>query len=260
MIQFTYTNKVAIITGSAIGIGFEIAKQLVKAGASIVINDVDEKALENAINELENMGANCTSVKGNSGDFDVIQSIVEKAVSEFGRLDFVIANSGITTFGDFINYKLEEFQTLTSVNLQGSFFLAQEASKQFIKQKSSGRIIFMSSVTGHQAHPKLAAYGMTKAALEMLAKSLSIELAEHKITVNAIAPGATLTERTQSDENYKATWEELTPTGKVSTTKDIANAALFLLSDTSSQITGQTVVVDGGWASVSPPPKIDDIK
>ena len=255
MIQFSYTNKVAIITGSAIGIGFEIASQLVKAGASVVINDIDGKALEKAINKLKNMGAKCTSVKGNSGDLDVIQSIVEKAVSEFGRLDFVIANSGITTFGDFIHYKLEEFETLTSVNLQGSFFLAQEASKQFIKQKSSGRIIFISSVTGHQAHPKLAAYGMTKAALEMLAKSLSIELAEHKITVNAIAPGATLTERTQSDENYKATWEELTPTGKVSTTKDIANAALFLLSDTSSQITGQTVVVDGGWTSVSPPPK-----
>ena len=259
MIHFYYTNKVAIITGSAIGIGFEIATQLAKSGASIVINDIDGKALENAVNELENMGANCTAVEGNSGDFDVIQRIVEKAVSEFGRLDFVIANSGITTFGDFLNYTREEFQTLTRVNLQGSFFLAQEAAKQFIKQKSGGRIIFMSSVTGLQAHPKLAAYGMTKAALQMLAKSLSIELAEHKITVNAIAPGATLTERTQSDENYQATWDELTPTGKVSTTKDIANAALFLLSDTSSQLTGQTVVVDGGWSSVSPPPIIDDI-
>lgn len=113
----------------------------------------------------------------------------------------------------------------------------------------------MSSVTGHQAHPKLAAYGMTKAALEMLAKSLSIELAEHKITVNAIAPGATLTERTQSDENYKPNWEEITPTKVVSTTRDIANATLFLLSDTSSQITGQTIIVDGGWTSVSPPPE-----
>ena len=111
MIQFSYTNKVAIITGSAIGIGFEIAKQLVKAGASVVINDIDGKALEKAINKLKDMGAKCTSVKGNSGDLNVIQSIVEKSVSEFGRLDFVIANSGITTFGDFIHYKLEEFQT-----------------------------------------------------------------------------------------------------------------------------------------------------
>ena len=103
MIRFSYTNKVAIITGSAIGIGFEIAKQLAKSGSSIVINDVDGKALENAMSKLKNMGAKFTYVKGNSGDLDVIQRIVNKAVSDFGRLDFVIANSGITTFGDFIN-------------------------------------------------------------------------------------------------------------------------------------------------------------
>lgn len=255
MINFIYTNKVAIITGSAIGIGFEIAKQLSNAGASVIINDIDADTLKKAVATIQDLGGTCTAVQGNSGDFSVIQSMVEKAVSKYGRLDFVIANSGITTFGDFIDYKLEDFQTLTSINLQGSFFLAQAATKQFIKQKSSGRIIFMSSVTGHQAHPKLAAYGMTKAALEMLAKSLSVELAEHKITVNAIAPGATLTERTQSDDNYKASWEEITPTGIVSSTKDIANAVLFLLSDSSSQITGQTIIVDGGWTSVSPPPE-----
>lgn len=255
MINFSYVNKVAIITGAAIGIGFEIAKQLSNAGASVIINDIDGDALNEAVKKIKNLDGKCESVQGSSGDFGVIQKLVEKAVSEFGRLDFVIANSGITTFGDFVDYKLEDFKTLTSINLQGSFFLAQAAAKQFIKQKSSGRIIFMSSVTGHQAHPKLAAYGMTKAALEMLAKSLSIELAAHKITVNAIAPGATLTERTQSDENYKATWEALTPTNVVSTTRDISNAALFLLSDSSSQVTGQTIIVDGGWTSVSPPPK-----
>tara|TARA_R110002049_G_scaffold308910_1_gene514821 strand:- start:11517 stop:12290 length:774 start_codon:yes stop_codon:yes gene_type:complete len=255
MIQFIYKEKVAIVTGAAIGIGFEIAKQLSKAGASVIINDIDGIALEKAVASIKKLGGDCAAMQGSSGNFEVIQDMVEKAVSEFGRLDFVIANSGITTFGSFIDYRLEDFQTLMDINLQGSFFLAQAATKQFIKQKSSGRIIFMSSVTGHQAHPKLAAYGMTKAALEMLAKSLSIELANHKITVNAIAPGATLTERTQSDKNYKATWEELTPTHVVSTTKDIANAALFLLSDSSSQITGQTIIVDGGWTSVSPPPK-----
>lgn len=257
MIQFLYTNKVAIITGAAIGIGFEIAKQLTQAGAAVIINDIDGKALDKAVTNLKNSGGKCIGVEGSSSDLNVIQDMVEKAVSNFGQLDFVIANSGITTFGDFIDYKLEDFQTLTSVNLQGSFFLTQAASKQFIKQKSSGRIIFMSSVTGHQAHPKLAAYGMTKAALEMLAKSLSIELAKHKITVNAIAPGATLTERTESDKNYKETWESLTPTNAVSTTKDISNAVLFLLSETSSQITGQTIIVDGGWTSVSPPPGDD---
>ena len=141
------------------------------------------------------------------------------------------------------------------VNIQGSFFLANASAKQMLKQESAGRIIFMSSVTGHQAHPNLAAYGMTKAALEMLAKNLSIELAPHKITVNAVAPGATITERTLDlDPKYKQEWERITPTGVVCTTQDIANTTLFLLSDSSSQITGQTIVVDGGWTSVSPPP------
>jgi len=254
MIQFSFDGKVAIVTGAAIGIGFEIVKQLCSSGASVIINDIDPEALERAIAIIRGQGGKCSSVIGNSGDLATIKKMVRKAESEFGRLDFVVANSGITTFGDFIEYKPEDFQTLTSINLQGSFFLAQTATKQFIKQKTGGRVIFMSSVTGHQAHPKLAAYGMTKAALEMLAKSLSVELAKYKITVNAVAPGATLTERTQSDESYKATWEAITPTGIVSTTKDISNTILFLLSESSSQITGQTLIVDGGWTSVSPPP------
>ena len=254
MIQYSFDGKVALVTGAAIGIGFEIVKQLCTSGASVVLNDIDSKALENATSIIRAQGGKCTSVLGNSGDLDTIQKMVQKAISAYGQLDFVIANSGVTTFGTFIDYKPEDFQTLTSVNLQGSFFLAQAATKQFIKQKTGGRVIFMSSVTGHQAHPKLAAYGMTKAALEMLAKSLSVELAPYKITVNAVAPGATLTERTQSDEDYQATWEDITPTGVVSTTKDISNTILFLLADSSSQITGQTIIVDGGWTSVSPPP------
>jgi len=255
MISYSFNGKVAIVTGAAIGIGFEIAKQLSDSGASVVLNDIDAEALEKALTTIKNLGAKCIGVQGNSGDLDIIKQLISTAENEYGQLDFVIANAGITTFGDFVDYKLEDFQALTSINLQGSFFLAQAATKQFIEQKTGGRVIFMSSVTGHQAHPKLAAYGMTKAALEMLAKSLSVELAKYKITVNAIAPGATLTERTQSDESYRTTWEEITPTGVVSTTKDISNTVLFLLSDSSSQITGQTIIVDGGWTSVSPPPK-----
>ena len=255
MITYSFTGKVAIITGAAIGIGFEIAKQLSSSGASVVLNDIDGQALEKALATIKNLGGKSIGVQGNSGDMNIIEQLISTAEKEYGQLDFVIANAGITTFGDFVDYKVEDFQALTAVNLQGSFFLVQAATKQFIKQKTRGRVIFMSSVTGHQAHPKLAAYGMTKAALEMLAKSLSVELAKYRITVNAVAPGATLTERTQSDESYRATWEEITPTGVVSRTTDISNTVLFLLSESSSQITGQTIIVDGGWTSVSPPPE-----
>jgi len=112
----------------------------------------------------------------------------------------------------------------------------------------------MSSVTAHQAHKDLAAYGMTKAALEMLAKTLVIELSPFAISINAIAPGATKTERTSEDAHYEKTWSRITPAGRPATVEDIANAALFMLSPASRHITGQSLIIDGGWTSVSPPP------
>ena len=112
----------------------------------------------------------------------------------------------------------------------------------------------MSSVTGHQAHKDLAAYGMTKAALEMLAKTLVVELSPHKININAVAPGATKTERTTEDKDYEKIWSKITPMGRPAEVSDIAQAALFLVSGSARHITGQSLVVDGGWTSVSPSP------
>jgi len=117
-----------------------------------------------------------------------------------------------------------------------------------------GALLLMSSVTGHQAHKNLAAYGMSKAALEMLAKNLVIELSQFQININTIAPGATLTERTVNDAGYEKTWSGLTPIGRPASTLDIANAALFLVSARARHITGQSLVVDGGWTSISPSP------
>jgi NAD(P)-dependent dehydrogenase (short-subunit alcohol dehydrogenase family) len=114
--------------------------------------------------------------------------------------------------------------------------------------------LLMSSVTGHQAHKNLAAYGVTKAAIEMLAKTLVIELSPFNININAIAPGATVTERTTEDKDYMNTWSRITPIGKPATVEDIANAALFLVSPSSKHITGQSLIIDGGWTSVSPSP------
>ncbi len=112
----------------------------------------------------------------------------------------------------------------------------------------------MSSVTGHQAHKNLAAYGMTKAALEMLAKNLVAEVSEYGININAIAPGATITERTNNDPHYKDTWSHITPMGRPAYPSDIANAALFLVSGKAKHITGQTLIIDGGWTCMSPSP------
>lgn len=249
-------NKVAIITGAGIGIGFEIARQLADKKVNIILNDMDGEVANLAIKKIKKTGGKAVPVIGDASDLSIIQKMIDTAITTFGRLDFAIANAGITTFGGFLDYPVERFQQLVKVNLQGTFFLAQQAAKQMIKQQSGGRILFMSSVTGHTYHPDLTTYGMSKAAIIFLAKTLGVELAKHQITVNAISPGATLTERTEELENgkYKKEWENTTPNGKCATTQDIAHTALFLLAEQSSHITSQTIVVDGGWTAMSPPP------
>lgn len=250
----SFTNKTAIVTGAGQGIGFEICRQLVAEGANVILNDIDPSLTSNAVAQLTNDKNVCIGVDGDSGNMTCIQQMVDTAIAAFGSLDIVIANAGITLFGDFFTYTPEAFYKVLQVNLGGTFFLAQAAAKQMRQQPAGGALLFMSSVTGHQAHKQLAAYGMTKAALEMLAKNLVIELSQYKINVNAIAPGATLTERTLEDKEYQKIWSGLTPMGRPATTADIAATALFMVSDKAKHITGQSIVVDGGWTCVSPSP------
>ena len=186
----SFDSKVAIVSGGAIGIGFEIASQLVERGAAVVLNDLDTSALQIA---TEKLGDRCVGLAGDSSDIGVIDAMVNKAVNEFGSVDLAVCNTGITTFGSFHDYDPDDFDLLCRVNLKGTFFLVQRASRQMMKQKSPGRIVLMSSVTGHLYHEDLHAYGITKAGIGFMAKSLGVELAPHGITVNAISPCATLT-------------------------------------------------------------------
>jgi glucose 1-dehydrogenase len=247
-----FKDKSVIITGAGQGIGLEIARRLVSEGAQVILNDLDESVCAAA---AATVGAQAIAVPGNSASAETIDEMIATAVKEFGKLDIAIANAGITHFGDFFSYTREAFNRVMEVNLAGSFFLAQAAAQQIRGQGGGGSILFTSSVTGTQAHKNLAAYGMSKAALQMLARNLVIELSPYRINVNAVAPGATVTERTLSTEpDYETIWSGLTPMQRPAYVSDIANAALFLVSDSSRHITGQTIIVDGGWTCISPSP------
>ncbi|NIJ51524.1 SDR family NAD(P)-dependent oxidoreductase [Dyadobacter arcticus] len=256
----TFDGQVAIITGAGQGIGFEIAKQLAAQGAGVILNDADETLATDAARTIRDNGGECVAFAGDASKSDIIEGIVEEAVKCFGKITISVANAGITLFGEFFEYPVESLQKVLEVNLMGSFLLTQAAARQMRKQKTGGRILLMSSVVGHQAHQFLAAYAMTKAGLEMLAKNLVLELSPHGITINTVAPGATLTERTLAeDPTYPKIWSAITPMGRPAICEDIANAALFLLSPHSGHITGQSLVVDGGWTSVSPLPDLSNL-
>jgi len=242
-----FAGRAAVVTGAGQGIGREIARQLALEGASVLLNDQEEWLAEEAARAMRAEGGVVVAAGGDVADPRVTPGLVEKAVAAFGRLDAAVANAGITMHCDFLDYRPGDFDRLLSVNLRGSFFLAQAAARRFREQGGPGRILFLSSVTGHMAIRQMAAYGMTKSALEALARNLSLELAPLGITVNAVAPGATATPRTLSDEGWEEAWGKATPDGRVATAADVAAAALFLLSDAAIHVTGQSLVVDGGW-------------
>jgi len=240
-----FSNQVAVVSGAGEGIGYEIARQLALNGAEVLLNDLDEAKARRAATTIAGEGGRCVGVGGDVGDVATVRDLVDQAVETFGHVDIAVANAGITLWTSFLDFEPENFFRILSVNLGGSFFLAQAAARQMRVQGSGGRILFISSVSAHQAIEYLSAYGMTKAALEMLARQLVVELSPFNITVNAIAPGATVTPRNIADEpNFEAVWERVTPTGRPAFTGDAAHAALFFLSPASSPVPSLDFVED----------------
>ncbi|MBA3706367.1 MAG: SDR family oxidoreductase [Bacteroidetes bacterium] len=250
-----FKGEVAIVTGAGQGIGHEIAKQLAFEGASVIVNDINSDLAKKTADLINKEGGIAFAISGNSGDINFITNMVDQTVDKFGKVTIAIANAGITLHGDFFHYTESDFQKVLQVNLYGTFFLAQAVANQIKKQKSGGTILFMSSINAHQANKYLSVYAMTKAGLQMLAKNLVIELSPYNISINCLAPGATLTERTLLEqENFEGVWAGITPMGRIAYPNDIAHTALFLVSPESRLITGQTLIIDGGWTSVSPSP------
>lgn len=245
-----------IVTGASQGIGYEIVKSILANGDFVIFNDIDAEQTRKAEYALRALGySNYVTLVADSASesfFSQLDTVIDQTP---GILAGGVCNAGITTFGDFWTYSKESMEEILRINIKGTFFLIQLIAKKLKEQQLPGSIVLTSSVTGHIAHPDLAVYGMTKAALNQLAKNLVIDLSPYQIRINTVSPGATLTERTLSDTNYQQSWSEITPLGKPATVGDISDAVLFFLSNQSKHITGQFLVVDGGWTSVGIPPK-----
>ncbi len=252
-----FKDKKVFITGAGKGIGHGLCEHFAREGAIVALNDVSLSLAQSAASCInEQLGIERVhAYAGDVAEVEDLRAVISRFASRFGGLDVVVANAGITNYGEFLTYTPDAFDTLMAVNLRGSYFTAQAAAQEMIRQQTEGRIVFLSSVTGLVAHRNLSAYGITKAGIRMMAKTLALELGPHGITVNAIGAGATITERTlQDDPDYERNWNSVAPNGRTATVDDIAAAALFLASAEARHVTGETLMVDGGWTLYSPLP------
>lgn len=254
-----FENYSVLVTGAGRGIGYGICKAFARAGAHVALNDIDavvaQKAADAINADVEREAV--TPYALDVADVTALREMIHTIAEQRGRLDVVIANAGLSHYGRFLEYSPDAFDRVTAVNLRGTFFTAQAAAQTMIARDTvNGRILLMSSVTGIQAYPNLGAYGMTKAGIRHLARVLAVELGAYAITVNAICPGATVTERTLADDPaYDTNWQQVAPNGRVAQVDDIVDTALFLASPAARHITGQAITVDGGWTLTSPIPE-----
>lgn len=252
-----FRGKNVIVSGAGQGIGFGLCRAFAAEGANVVLNDIEAHLARQAATQIndEIRGHRVLPFASDMADPAHSIDIVEFCNNSFGAPDVVVANAGITHYVEFLNCTPDVFDRIVAVNLRGSYFLAQAAARNMAGNGIAGRILLMSSVVGLRAFQNFSVYSMTKAALQMLARSLALELGAYGITVNAISPGATLTERTQRDDpNYAENWATVNVSGRVGNVQDVVAAALFLASGAAAQITGHNLVVDGGWTLSSPLP------
>ena len=243
-------NKVAIVTGSASGIGQAIAIRFAREGAMVVVDYVGSPDLPSKTeNQIASFGGKTIAVAADVSKPDEVQNLIDRAVSAFGRLDIVVNNAGVEKKIDFVDYPLDELQKILAINLVGPFLVGQAAARQMIKQKQGGRLINISSVHEDLPMPTNAAYCASKGGLRMLMRTIAVELAKDRITVNNIGPGAVFTP-IDADVEAKPAMEKALmseiPLNRWGKPEEIAALAVYLASDEASYITGSTYFIDGG--------------
>ncbi len=241
-------GKVALVTGSGRGIGKAIALGLAKAGADIVLASRKMPNLEAAAEEIRKLGRKALPIAAHVGRLDEVKSLVDKTVSEFGKIDILVNNSATNlSMAPAIDIDDKAWDAIMNLNVRGLFFLSQAVAR-VMKEKGGGNIINVSSVAG--SHPDiLGAYSISKAAVNMATKVMAQQWAPLNIRVNAIAPSLTRTDFSKalwSNPDIQKVVTARTPMGRIAEPEEMVGAVLFLASEASSYVTGQIIAVDGG--------------
>lgn len=244
-----FTNKTAVVTGGSRGIGLAIATKLAQGGANIAILYVgDESEGIKAKEELSQYGTKVEQYFCDVSDFEASQKVVETVIEEFGGIDFLINNAGITRDKLILNMDEKDFDAVIGVNLKGTFNMIKHTYKHFMK-KRFGRIVSTSSIVGLNGNAGQANYSASKAGIIGLTKSVAKELAGRGVTANAVAPGYIGTDMTNVlSDKVKDAMKAQIPAKRIGTPNDVANVVAFLCSDEAAYVTGEVIRVDGGLA------------
>ncbi len=249
MVNFSLEGKVAIVTGASRGIGEAIAHTYAQAGAKVVVVSRKLDSVTAVANAIHEAGGEALPVAAHMGNLVAIQALVEQTVAHYGGVDIVVNNAGTNPhFGKLLRADENQWDKTLDVNLRAHFRLIRAAVPSMI-ERGGGKILNVASIAGITPNPGVGLYGITKAAVIMMTKVLSVELAEHNIQVNAIAPGFIKTKFSQAiwgDETVNATVIANTPAGRIASVEELEGLALYLASPASSFLTGQVIVIDGG--------------